>query len=273
MKVKLLFIILAFLLFGTAFGADTEPLRSFGDGEKLTYTVSYRAALVPNSEVAQVVFSVKKGVVDGIPTYNIHANGKVFPFYRWFFDLNDTYQTWLNASTLRPIKFTSDIREGKYRFSSTFAYDWNNMVVNTTYRNLKHANNKHRTMSLSPMSFDALSLLYNLRESDPTHFTAGQSRMLKLVIEDTIRHVGYKYLGRETTNIRGVGKFKTLKFTCQLVTSSGESFEDGTEFILWISDDKNKLPLLIESPIRVGSIRAKLTEYKNLSYPLDSKLK
>lgn len=83
----------------------------------------------------------------------------------------------------------------------------------------------------------------------------------------------YRFLGREVKNIRGTGKFRTLKFRCELATSTGESFEDGSEFTIWISDDRNRIPLYVESPIRVGSIRARLISWKNLKYPLDSKIK
>ena len=74
-------------------------------------------------------------------------------------------------------------------------------------------------------------------------------------------------------NIKGVGKFRTLKFVCELATSSGESFKDGSEFYLWISDDLNKIPLYLESPIRIGSVRVRLLDASNLKYPLTSKIK
>ncbi|MFQ9504899.1 MAG: DUF3108 domain-containing protein [Alistipes indistinctus] len=65
----------------------------------------------------------------------------------------------------------------------------------------------------------------------------------------------------------------TLKFVCELATSSGESFKDGSEFYLWISDDLNKIPLYLESPIRIGSVRVRLLDASNLKYPLTSKIK
>ena len=99
------------------------------------------------------------------------------------------------------------------------------------------------------------------------------SFLMNLVLEDTIRPIRYRFLGREVKNIRGTGKFRTLKFRCELATSTGESFEDGSEFTIWISDDRNRIPLYVESPIRVGSIRARLISWKNLKYPLDSKIK
>lgn len=85
--------------------------------------------------------------------------------------------------------------------------------------------------------------------------------------------INYRLAGREVRNIKGVGKFRTLKFVCELATSSGESFKDGSEFYLWISDDLNKIPLYLESPIRIGSVRVRLLDASNLKYPLTSKIK
>lgn len=272
MKVKSIIAGIALSAAVTAAPAKT-PERVFKDGETLTYMVSYRASLVPNTDVAEVVLRTSRTSLDGRPVWNIYGNGRVMPFFRWFFDLNDTYNTWLDTKTLRPVKFTGDIREGKYRFVSAYRYDWDSMKVHTTYRNLKREHDSHKTMPLTERSFDALALFYNLRGEDIDSFKPGEPRYLELVLEDTIRRVQYKYLGRETKNIRGLGKFRTLKFSCQLATSSGESFEDGSEFFLWITDDRNKIPLYIESPIRVGSIRGKLVGYSDLRYDLSSKIK
>jgi hypothetical protein len=37
---------------------------------------------------------------------------------------------------------------------------------------------------------------------------------------------------------------------------------------VWLSADDNRIPLLIESPIRVGTVAAYLTEYDNLKSEL-----
>jgi sugar phosphate permease len=56
-------------------------------------------------------------------------------------------------------------------------------------------------------------------------------------------------------------------------TTEGFSFTDGTVFTLWISDDRNKIPLSIESPVRIGSIQAYIYDFKGLKYPLESLIK
>lgn len=249
------------------------PEAAFKDGEKLTFMVSYRARLIPNTDVAEVVLSVDQSEYNSMPAFRISATGDVMPFFKWFFDLHDKYSTWIDPVTLKPMYSTCDIREGNYRFSSQLAFDWSNREVNTTYRNLKRPNDSHKTMKLSERSYDGLSLFYNLRSAAPNELTKGQLQSMRLVIEDTIRTINYRFLGHEKHKVKGLGEFRALKFSCQLATTSGESFEDGTEFYLWVSDDKNRIPLYIESPIRVGSVRARLTNYSNLKYPLDSKIK
>ena len=41
---------------------------------------------------------------------------------------------------------------------------------------------------------------------------------------------------------------------------------------VWVTDDENKIPLLIESPVSVGSVKAVLKEYNGLRYDMTAKL-
>jgi hypothetical protein len=42
---------------------------------------------------------------------------------------------------------------------------------------------------------------------------------------------------------------------------------------VWVSDDANHIPLRIESPIVVGSVKVDMMGYDNLRYPLTSLIK
>jgi hypothetical protein len=41
---------------------------------------------------------------------------------------------------------------------------------------------------------------------------------------------------------------------------------------VWVSKDQNRIPLLIESPIAVGSVKAVLMDYKGLRHDAPKKL-
>lgn len=246
---------------------------AFAPGEKLVYVGSYGAALVPELDAGEAVLKVTRTTVAGTPAYNVHGSVKAYSNFKLIFDINDTYQTWLDAETLKPLKYSERKREGKYKFNADYAYDWQNMVVNTSWQNMKRPTGKTKTMAITDRSFDAIALFYNLRNEDIASFKVGEQRTLELVLEDTVRRINYKYMGKEERRVRRLGTFKTLKFSCTIATSNGETFKDGTELFLWVTDDKNKVPVYAQSPVKIGSVRATLLSHSGLKYPLDSKVK
>ena len=140
---------------GTPADAAQSKNPAFTHGEKLTYVVSYKAGI--NTDVAEVTFVTREGWLDGTKVYQIDANGRVYPFFRWFFDLNDSYYSSLDYRTLRPLELRAEIREGKYRTSSKYTYDWDAKQVHTSFRNHKNPTATLKTMPLTEGSFDAYS--------------------------------------------------------------------------------------------------------------------
>lgn len=244
---RLLFTI---LLFTAALPAAAQL---YHPGEQLFYRVSYKAKMFPNTEVGAPWRSRPPRCSSTTRKfYKVEGIGRTLPTYRWFFNLEDIYTVWISPETLRPVRFESDIKEGDYTFQSYYTYDWDNSQVHTRWRRRQRPF-EEKTMPLIPGSMDAIALFFTMRSANAEDFKPGEPATLQMVLQDTIRHLNYRYISRETKKIRNMGRFKTLKFECQLGTSEGFSFTDGTVFTLWISDDENKIPLYIESPVRVGS--------------------
>lgn len=238
-------------------------------GEVLQYRVSYRAKMFPNTEVGSVEVATVEEPLDGQPHYKVTGYGRTLPTYRWFFNLEDLYTVWIDREALRPVRFESDIREGDYTFDSRYRYDWADSTVYTRWRSRKRPY-REKQMPLTAESMDPISLFFNLRSAPAEAFREGEPGKLEMVLEDTVRVLRYRFLGREVKKIRNMGRFRTLKFNCQLGSSQGYSFTDGSVFTIWISDDRNKIPLYIESPVRIGSINAYISGYKGLKYPVES---
>ncbi len=256
-----------------ASGAQNPSTVAFGNGEELSYTVAYRAKLIPNISVMRVTLRTLDEDVAGKPHYHIVGNGKTTNFVKGFFKVNDTYHSWLNAATMMPTRMTSDIQEDDYRFKATYTYDWNTLTVNTMRRNEKWEADKYASFPLTPESGDALSLFYRLRQIDVSKLVQGKAYRLDLVLNEKTKPIFYKFVGREDVKVRKNGTFKALKFTCTLATSDDTTYEDGMEFTVWISDDENKIPLMIDSPIRVGSVRVTLNDGAKVLHPLTSQIK
>ena len=69
----------------------------------------------------------------------------------------------------------------------------------------------------------------------------------------------------EDKRIHGMGKQKAIHLSPELI--AGETFNADAKMHIWASADQNKIPLLIESPVSVGSIKAVLVNQKGLKYP------
>ncbi len=252
-------------------GVAESSAQVFQDGEVLYYRAAYRAKLWPNTEAGEVTVSTKSDMLDGKDVYRVTGNGRTLPFFRWFFDMDDTYNIWVDKESLRTQRFESDLKEDKYTFRSNYVYDWNAMKVHT-WSQKRQNTPREKTMALTSESMDAVSLYFNLRSVDLESFREGEHRHLDMVLEDTIRHLRYRYIKREELKVPKLGKFDTMKFACTIGSSEEFSFTDGTEFFIWITNDENKIPVMLASPVRVGEIRAYLRRYEGLKYPLNSKI-
>ncbi|MCY7327202.1 MAG: DUF3108 domain-containing protein, partial [Saprospiraceae bacterium] len=63
--------------------------------------------------------------------------------------------------------------------------------------------------------------------------------------------------------------YNTLKFQPDVI--AGNVFKEGEGMSVWVSDDQNRIPLLIESPVSVGSVKMVLKEYWGLKYDFTAK--
>ena len=250
----------------------TVSAQRYHAGERLHYRVGYRAKLVPNTEMATVVIETSLDTLDGRTVYRVFGQGRIMPSYRWFFNIDDRYNIWVDTLTKRTLRFESDLYEGGYTFRSNYRYDWDSMRVHTWWRSRENEPQR-AAIPLTPQSMDAVSLYFNLRSADLDSFREGEVRELEMVLESKIRRLQYRFIGREERKVPKSGRFRTLKFACTIGTAESFSFTDGSEFFIWITDDDNKIPVMLESPIRVGSVRAYISACEGLKYPLASKIR
>ena len=86
-------------------------------------------------------------------------------------------------------------------------------------------------------------------------------------LDDSVYNSAILFDGRENIEIE-LGTFRCLKFRPGMAT--GEVFADKYPMEMWVTDDKNHLPILIKSAVIVGNVKAELMEYSGLANPLTS---
>jgi hypothetical protein len=80
-----------------------------------------------------------------------------------------------------------------------------------------------------------------------------------------------RYVGKEPKKkVHGMGRYKTLKFQPDVI--AGNVFKEDDKMSVWVSDDQNRIPVLIESPVSVGSVKMVLKRYWGLKYDFGAKV-
>jgi hypothetical protein len=242
--------------------------NAFRTGEKVAYVLSYTWLFVW-TDVGEADFSVVKDKKFGKESLHLLVLGKSYPFFDWFFKVTDVYESWVDPVTLRPVYFNRDISEGGYKKENEYIYNWDQNIVNARIRR-REGVNRFYDIPIDPCTIDVVTAIYQTRNFDFSLVSAGKSYPVSVLLDREVYSVTYTFIQREEKAVKGLGKFKTLKFKVELV--AGDVFKEGQYLYVWVTDDNNKLPVYIESPIKVGSIRARIKSWEGLKHPLSSKI-
>jgi hypothetical protein len=225
-------------------------------GEQLTVTVYYAVAgIYVNAGTA--IFSNILERYNGRPVYHIVADGKTNPSYDWIYAVRDRYESYVDTSNMLPLKFVRNVQEGDYK-------KYENITFNRTANTAVTTNGVYKVPTCVQ---DVVSAMYYARNINFNKYKPGDRVPFSLFLDNEVFNMYVRYLGKETIRTR-YGRFNTVKFKPLLL--KGTIFEGGEKMTVWVSDDANHIPVRVESPIAVGSVKVDMMGYKNLRYPLTS---
>lgn len=243
--------------------SECEPrYNSFTHREKLTYQMYYNwnFVWVPAGEV---VFEVN----ETSDHYEFKAEGKSLSSYDWFFKVHDIYESKVRKSDLKPVWSRRQVAEGNYRLYHEHWMDHEKGTARSIRGKTREAA-RESTVPIEDCFQDILSVIYFMRNSGIHEYKPGEQLPVKLFIDDSIYQVKVRYLGEERKKrIKGLGRMDVQRVIPDLV--AGDVFKEGDKMNVWVSKDDNRLPLMIESPILVGSVKAVIKSYENLLTSLE----
>jgi hypothetical protein len=232
--------------------------KAFDNGERLKFRLSYSSFLT----AGYATLDVKSDFLKNKDVYHIVGKGKTTGMISWFFKVKDRYETYMYKDNLLPYRFIRNIDEGGYTKDKEIYFDHeaNKALV------IDKKKDKRKTYDTKEGVQDLLSALYFMRNQDVSKFKIGDQLTLNLFFDEENVPMKLKFLGKETIKTK-FGKIKTLKF--RPLVQSGRVFKEEESVTVWVSDDKNKIPLRIKASLAVGSLRADLHSYKGLANPIN----
>lgn len=230
--------------------------QAFQDGENISFNVFYSViGLYINAGSGN--FTVSDEVFNNRPVHHVVGTGSSNPSYDWIFKVRDRYESYIDTATMQPLKFVRDISEGGFKKYENITFNKQTNMANTTTG----------TFKVPGCIQDVLSSIYYARNIDFSKYKVEDKIPFTMFLDNEVFNLYIKYMGREVVKTK-YGKFNTIKFKPLLV--KGTLFQGGENMTVWVSDDRNHIPLRIESPIVVGSVKVDMMQYRGLRYPLSS---
>lgn len=267
MRVFVVIIIIS-LLSGTVSAQCLNSNLAYTEGEVLKYSVYYNWGFIW-IDAGWVNFSVKPAVYKGKTVYHFDSQGASHKSYDWLYKVRDRYQSYVDKETLLPVWFHRTNFEGGFQVYNQYQFDWkNNRVFIATETSDRPF--KKDTLALPNCTYDVLSLIYTCRNVDFSKLKKNDTVPVITVIDNEVFNLYIRYLGKETIKDRNNNQYRCIKFSALLV--EGTIFKGGEDMFVWITDDSNKVPVLVEAKILVGSVKAYFNEAEGLKNPMKAKL-
>ncbi len=232
---------------------------SFKDGEQLHFKVFYNMNPLW-IHAGNAEFTIKSEMLNQKKIFHITGVGKTVKSYDWFFKVEDKYETLLDQESLLPLRFIRNVNEGGFKIFNYVNFDHDNGKAVSTNGVFKVPNCVQ----------DVLSAIYFARNIDYNKYKNGDKIPFSLFLDDQVYELYIRYMGKYEISTK-YGKFRAIKIMPLLI--KGTIFKGGEKMTVYVSDDANHIPLRIESPILVGSIKVDMMGYANLRHPLSALIK
>lgn len=245
------------LLPGITFAQKQVKNNAFQVGEQLIYTVGY-SSMLGDFDAGTATVEVKESDcpvnAETRKCFHIVGTGRSNSIFDLFYKVRDRFESYIDPETMLPEKFVRHTREGDYHFDDEVLFDRNNLVARSSRKENQVPAGIH----------DIISAVYFMRTLSVKDFLPDSTYFINFYLDDSVYRSEIKYEGRGYLETEW-GWIPCIKVKPMMAT--GEVFSKKYPMSVWITDDKNHIPLMAESEIIVGSVRMVLVDFKGLKNP------
>ena len=242
-----------FLLFNFS---NAQNDMAFKTGEWFKYKLSYSGWFKAGEATVNLNEDLNNNQL-------LHAKmiGKSTGAVNLFFKVHDRYESYFHKKNIKPYRFIRNINEGGYTKNIEILFDQTTKVAKVN--NFKKKSSKD--FSFNENSQDMVSVFYYLRNFfRKDDLDKNNEIAIDMFFDSENYSLKIKYLSTEIINTN-FGKILCHKI--QPYVQSGRVFKKDESLTMWISADKNRIPMRIKADLLVGSIRIDLDSFSNLNHP------
>lgn len=230
--------------------------HAFKDGEWFKFRIHYGLVTA-----GYATLDVENKTLNGKQVYHLKGFGETKGLSALFFNVEDYYESYVDKNTILPHRFIRKIDEGGHTKDKIIDFDQD--ARKAYVQDLKHDNKE--TFTTEPQVHDLISSFFFLRDKlDTSNLKEGDETVLNMFFDEENFKFKLKFLGKEVLDTK-FGKVKALKF--RPYVQAGRVFKEKESLTIWVSDDKNKIPLRLKASLAVGSLKADIEAFKGLANP------
>ena len=264
MKIHLQVFLFLFIAHCSLFIAYSQPFKpvkneAFIRGEKLKFRAYYDSYVTGKVTAGIATLEVDQSMkkVDDRIVYHIIGEGYSKGAFNWFYKVADRFESFIDEEYLISWLFIRRTREGNYSYNDDVKFNQYSGTALSTRANKK----------IPAGTQDILSAFYYARTLDLSNLSPGQNIPIAFYLDDSLYISQIQFAGKEEV-ITDLGRFRCLRFKPMVAT--GNVFSQPYPMDVWVTDDKNHLPVLAKSVVVVGSVKLELISYSGLANPVAS---
>lgn len=265
----LTFMILAFV--GIEAMAQCEVNnRFFQAGEQMTYDLYFKYGIL-YKKAGTSSLKISADNYNGQSCYKASLIARSEGVVRKIFSLDDTLTSYMTRS-LVPLEFVKKAHEGKEFTDERAVFTYENGKTNVHARRVKNGELRFDLHNSSNSCvYDMVNVVYYARTLDYSKMKKGDEYVVEFMSGKRKAIMVIEFQGVEKIEANDDKKYSCIKLVLSIANGNKLAFEDKEEAMkVYITNDSNRMPVRLDSKLKIGSTRAILKSYKGNMYPVDS---
>ena len=255
-KYKLIFLFLGAL--SLVINAQPVNNSAFQAGEILRFKGSYFMSSLW-ADLAEVKIEVSDYTAGGKSMYSIAVTASTYSNYDAFFKIRDLYQSWIDKTDLKPYIFKRNVDEGGYKFNMKYVIQRSTLQAKYDYE--RNSILKTSVIPIKEDTQDLVSILYFIRIMDFEKMSLNKTISVSVLVDDKVENLILTFMGKETLRTEAFGSIPCYKLG---IAINNKAIINNETNNIWLTADRNKIPVLVKAEIPVGSIQLRLAEAKGI---------
>ncbi|OIQ30459.1 MAG: hypothetical protein BM564_03580 [Bacteroidetes bacterium MedPE-SWsnd-G2] len=257
---KQLFSVILLLVTCYTFSQNT----TIASGEKLKFSATYNMSGLL-TELAEVTMETSSVKTSKTTLLRLKCTAATYSQWDGFFKIRDLYESYVSPKYLTPYLYKRDINEGGYYKFMQYKFSHKKGSVSSLKkkRNSKgEIYKKEKTIPISKNVKDIVTTIYHLRNLSLDQAKVGDSQTFKVLFDNIEYSLTISMMGKETIST-AIGSKECYKLGLSINNSD---VLKGSTNLLWLTADKNKIPVYAKFKIAVGNGELKIKSATGLKY-------